>query len=163
LQDYVVALPQEYYEAYQLQEKVTKPCQVNGANSLCNQFSYLSTKKPGMFTTELETGYIIQRPNGRSDTQLFKNESVQEQLDLGAMALLDNNQVRNTVTYSLTSHPGDLTSPPHLPPRGSDLLPHLPPRGSDLLPHLPPRGSDLLPHLPPRGSDLTPSPPTQGI
>ena len=117
LQDYVVALPQEYYEAYQLQEKVTKPCQVNGANSLCNQFSYLSTKKPGLFTTELETGYIIQRPNGRSDTQLFKNESVQEQLDLGAMALLDNNQVRNTVTYSLTSHPGDLDltpTPPYL-------------------------------------------------
>lgn len=89
-------MPQEYYEAYQLEEKVTKPCQVNGIDSLCNQFSYLSTRKPGLFTSELETGYIIRRGR-RQDTQLFKNESVQEQLDFTAMALLDRSQVRSTL------------------------------------------------------------------
>ena len=102
LQDYVVALPQEYYEAYQLEEKVTKPCQVNGADSLCNQFSYLSLRKPGLFTTELETGYIVRRGGRLEDTQLFENESVQAQLDFNAMALLDNNQV---------SHNNPLTHP----------------------------------------------------
>lgn len=103
-------MPQEYYEAYQLEEKVTKPCQVNGADSLCNQFSYLSTKKPGLFTAELETGYII-RSSGRAETQLFKNESVLQQLDFSAMALLDNNQVRfqgsHYIGTSLGRHPWD--------------------------------------------------------
>ena len=93
-QDYVVALPQEYYEAYQLEEKVTNPCKVNGIDSLCNQFSYLSLKKPELFTAELVTGYII-RNRKRVDTQLFKNESVLEQLDFNAMALLDSKQVRH--------------------------------------------------------------------
>ena len=66
---------------------------MNGADSLCNQFSYLSLRKPGLFTTELETGYIIRRGGRLEGTQLFKNESVQAQLDFNAMALLDNNQV----------------------------------------------------------------------
>lgn len=108
LQDYVVALPQEYYEAYQLEEKVTKPCQVNGADSLCNQFSYLSQRRPGLFTTELETGYIIRRGGRLEDTQLFKNESVQAQLDFNAMALLDNNQVSHNNPphpHAYLSHP----------------------------------------------------------
>lgn len=93
VQDYVAALPQEYYEAYQLEDEVTKPCQVNGINTLCNQFSYLSTKKPGLFTTELETGYII-RNSGLKPTQLFEDEAVLQQLDFSAMALLDDRQVR---------------------------------------------------------------------
>lgn len=93
VQDYVAVLPQEYYEAYQLEDKVTKPCQVNGINTLCNQFSYLSTKKPGLFTTELETGYII-RSSGLEQTQLFEDEAVLQQLDFSTMALLDDRQVR---------------------------------------------------------------------
>ena len=102
-------MPQEYYEAYQLEEKVTKPCQVNGFDSLCNQFSFLGTKKPGLFSTELETGYIIER-SGRLDTQLFKNESVLRQLVFSAMALLDSNQVKyNTFERSgtLRNYDGD--------------------------------------------------------
>ena len=75
---------------------------MNGADSLCNQFSYLSLRKPGLFTTELETGYIIRRGGRLEGTQLFKNESVQAQLDFNAMALLDNNQV---------SHNNPLTHP----------------------------------------------------
>ncbi|XP_068678125.1 laminin subunit alpha-like [Montipora foliosa] len=100
LLDYVVALPQEYYEAYQLEEKVTNPCKVNGIDSLCNQFSYLSLKKPELFTAELVTGYII-RNRKRVDTQLFKNESVLEQLDFNAMALLDSKQNRITADFSI--------------------------------------------------------------
>ena len=96
-------MPREYYEAYLLEEKVTKPCQVNGYDSLCNQFSFLSTNKPGLFTTELETGYIIKRRTGREDTQLFKNESVLQQLDFSTMALLDSNQVKyNTLPLKLS-------------------------------------------------------------
>lgn len=98
LQDYVVALPQVYYEAYQLEEKVTKPCQVNGINTLCNQFSYLSTKAPGFFTTELETGYIV-TSRGVRPTQLFRDEKVLQQLDFSAMANLDNQQVRLLILH----------------------------------------------------------------
>ena len=91
-QDYVIALPQQYYEAYELKENVTNPCKVNGIDSLCNQFSYLSLKKSGFYTTEMETGYIIRRRR-RVDTQLYKDEAVLQQLDFSAMALLDRNQV----------------------------------------------------------------------
>ena len=94
------ALPREYSEANILNQKVTKPCQVNGNGELCNQFSYPSLESPEFVVVEMETGYIyVQRK--RQDTQVFDDPVVQKQLDFNAMALLDSNQV----TTSLYSRP----------------------------------------------------------
>lgn len=72
---------------------------MNGINTLCNQFSYLSTQKPGLHTTELETGYIVRTSGKGTPTQLFEDEAVLQQLDFSAMALLDDKQVRLFINY----------------------------------------------------------------
>ena len=86
-----MALPQEYYDAYILKEKVTKPCQVND-NSLCNHFSFISTARPNFVNVELEEGFIMTR-RGLIQTQVFADTSIMQQLDLNAMAYLNATQV----------------------------------------------------------------------
>lgn len=39
-QDYFVLLPEDYYLASILHQKIEKPCKINDTNSLCREYSY---------------------------------------------------------------------------------------------------------------------------
>ena len=95
-----MALPQEYFEAYLLKEKVTKPCRVYD-DGLCNHFSYISTASPDFVNVELEEGFIITQ-RGLVPTQLF-DASIVQQLDMNSMAYLNDSQVSIGRTHALAA------------------------------------------------------------
>ena len=98
--DYLVLLPQDYYEAGILQERVHRPCTVPFTDELCKHFVYVDLSAYTVIRGE--TGYT--RTGGSQDsTQVFPDMTVNEDLGVTDMAYLDRDQVRNNYEISVTA------------------------------------------------------------
>jgi len=86
LADFMVFLPQNYYEATLMREEASKLCMINNTNQLCRQMSFLKYPDSAI-ESRGEDGYDS---NSRR-TQNFESEGDFKMLD-GNMARMDSNQ-----------------------------------------------------------------------
>ena len=94
VQDYLVLLPQNYYEASVLQDRVNRPCTVNQNGGLCKHFTYVDIAT--FPACKGEDGYVDE--GGKRDrTQLFPDRDIAQELGTSNMALLDLYQVRENM------------------------------------------------------------------
>ncbi|KAG8193252.1 hypothetical protein JTE90_005598 [Oedothorax gibbosus] len=90
--DYMVLLPQSYYEATLLQEDISIPCAVSGnKEEMCLMYRY----PPFPVNTEIvrgDAGYIIFEEDQQEETNVFDDAQVLAELETQRMALLDKSQ-----------------------------------------------------------------------
>ncbi|XP_013408769.1 laminin subunit alpha isoform X2 [Lingula anatina] len=87
--DYLVLLPQEYYEATVLQERVNKPCVLPDRGEPCLHYAYVDVS---IFpSVNGDQGYVIQ-DGQRIKTQLLDNSKIVGALGGKDLALLNNAQ-----------------------------------------------------------------------
>ncbi|XP_053393780.1 laminin subunit alpha-like isoform X2 [Mercenaria mercenaria] len=87
--DYMILIPQAYYEATVLQNTVYRPCLTPDDAGPCIHYRYPNVLDlPRVLG---ETGYIID--NGQKvSVQLFVNQDILDELDVNSMAVLDPSQ-----------------------------------------------------------------------
>ncbi|KAJ8306111.1 hypothetical protein KUTeg_016656 [Tegillarca granosa] len=84
--DYMVLIPQAYYEATVLQQRVTRPLIY-----MCLQYNYPDiTEFPVTFGQD---GFIIDVDGNRTRTQVFTDKVILDELGIPALAQLNENQV----------------------------------------------------------------------
>ena len=82
-------LPQDYYEASVLQDRVNRPCTVPANGGLCKHFTYVDVSE--FPSSKGEEGYT---EGDRDRTQLFNNRNICQELGTNNMAYLDIYQVK---------------------------------------------------------------------
>ncbi|XP_022314761.2 laminin subunit alpha-like [Crassostrea virginica] len=90
LLDYMVLVPDAYYEATVLQEKVTRPCRIPGDQGPCVLYEYPDLEKSP--TVIGGSGYVIDRNGTQTPTQLFPNQIILDELGIPTLAQLDKSQ-----------------------------------------------------------------------
>ncbi|KAK3091660.1 hypothetical protein FSP39_021617 [Pinctada imbricata] len=90
LLDYMVLVPQAYYEATVLQQTVTRPCTVPNDPGPCILYNYPDLG--GFPTVNGENGYTIDADQNQTKTQVFTDKIILNELGLPALAKLDKNQ-----------------------------------------------------------------------
>lgn len=89
--DYLVLLPQDYYEAGILQTRVNRPCTVPTTDELCQHFVYVDLS--AYTVAQGDSGYT-RTGNSDGQTQLFPDRQVCNDLGVSDMAYLDRAQVK---------------------------------------------------------------------
>ncbi|XP_077867614.1 laminin subunit alpha-5-like, partial [Saccoglossus kowalevskii] len=89
LLDYLVLLPSAYYEAPLLQVTVNDACKAGSYQEACNEYAFPSVATYP--TIEAEHGYY-QDSGQRYPTQTFRDRSILQDLNVDAMAQLDEQQ-----------------------------------------------------------------------
>ncbi|XP_061192514.1 laminin subunit alpha-like [Saccostrea echinata] len=104
LLDYMVLVPDAYYEATVLQEKVTRPCSIPGDQGPCVVYDYPNLEKfPSVIGGN---GFVIDRNGSRIPTQVFPNQIILDELGIPTLAQLDNSQ-RELHLNLTVPRPGD--------------------------------------------------------
>ncbi|KAL3869382.1 hypothetical protein ACJMK2_042067 [Sinanodonta woodiana] len=88
--DYMVLIPQSYYEATILQQQVSRPCVSPNDQGPCVHYNYpnIGTDYPIVFG---ENGYIIDGDK-RLPVSIFGNQNILDDLGITSMAVLDTSQ-----------------------------------------------------------------------
>ncbi|XP_035223568.1 laminin subunit alpha-like, partial [Stegodyphus dumicola] len=91
--DYMVLLPQAYYEATLLQEDISEPCIINnGENEMCRNFRY-PPLPPDSEIVRGEAGYVHDGDKDeRRQANVYEDSQVLAELQTGRMALLDKEE-----------------------------------------------------------------------
>lgn len=104
LLDYMVLVPDAYYEATVLQEKVTRPCKIPGDQGPCVSYGYPDLET---FPTVIGgSGFVIDRNGSRIPTQVFPNQIILDELGIPTLAQLDNSQRELNLNLQVP-RPGD--------------------------------------------------------
>lgn len=88
--DYMVLLPQAYYEATLLQEDINIPCKIGQENEPCRHFRYPSISIESSVVRG-EAGYVA-IDDQRIRTQLYPSEYIGEEFERNSMAWLNSDQ-----------------------------------------------------------------------
>ncbi|XP_076315805.1 laminin subunit alpha-like [Tachypleus tridentatus] len=89
--DYLVLLPQAYFEATLLQEEVNMPCKIGSTSGLCRHFRYPGlTQKSNI--VKGEAAYVAVGDQ-RTKAKMFTEETVLTELGTGPMAWLNKDQL----------------------------------------------------------------------
>ncbi|XP_023237076.1 laminin subunit alpha-like [Centruroides sculpturatus] len=88
--DYMVLLPQAYYEATLLQEAINIPCELGQENESCRHFRYPLIPEESSVVRG-EAGYVA-FDDQRIRTQLYQDEYIIEELETEEMAWLNSDQ-----------------------------------------------------------------------
>ena len=75
-QDYLVMIPEEYYKATHLRQRVEKPCLVDSTADFCVDYKYLSVAFPGAINVPTELGQLISNSRTLLPYAPFKSFSV---------------------------------------------------------------------------------------
>ncbi|XP_021350179.1 laminin subunit alpha-like isoform X1 [Mizuhopecten yessoensis] len=90
LLDYMVLVPQAYYEATVLQQPVTRPCTIPDDDGPCLYYNYPDLSH--FPAVSGENGYTIDSDGNVVPTQVFSDRDILNELDLDGLAKLDRNQ-----------------------------------------------------------------------
>ncbi|XP_063440155.1 laminin-like protein epi-1 isoform X2 [Mytilus trossulus] len=102
--DYMVLIPQAYYEATVLSEDVTRPCTIPNDGGPCVLYNYTDIANfPTVFG---ENGYILDVDGNKTPTNVFTDVVITNELGLNALGQLDKNQKDLNLNLAVPN-PGD--------------------------------------------------------
>lgn len=96
-QDYLVFMPEEYYEGTILQTERVDPCVVGGPNNkVCDRYSYPEVAHESIVKQEAENGYFSKRAwhaDEKLTLKYYSNSKVLKQLGTNGMVVMNKEQV----------------------------------------------------------------------
>ncbi|XP_052834285.1 laminin subunit alpha-3-like [Octopus bimaculoides] len=100
--DYLVLVPQHYYEATVLQDRITRQCSVINDKGPCLHYQYPELKG---FSTILGIKAYVEKNGRRASPRIFNNDTIVSELKI--KGLVDLNEKQRKLKFDVNvPHPG---------------------------------------------------------